>query len=372
MERAFAGCAVSLVTSLVIVGAPSQARAGDCAPPSPECHLANGRRLLASDPHAAAGELLASFRLDERTDTLTLYATALAADRQYARALETWQRIIVFRESEIEAAKEALRVPSVRKRDAARAARARAQELSEQAASEIMKLWAHVARVRIRIAPGDEVVVTDDGIAVDVANEILVNAGGDELTFTREDGTVAHLAIDLAAGQSKTIDAPAARPAPPPDPAPRPPAPIADQPPVAPRPASVVITPAPSDVASSRFVDVPRSRTMSRVGLGLAAGGFVGLGIAGTLGYLASRDFDRAQDLGCDGDGQCPVGPAAELGDRSHDRARFAQISAIGGGALLITGATLWFLGRGTTRRAATDMTISIGPSTIGLGWSLR
>lgn len=359
MQRTFAGFAVCFA----IAAGPTEARAGACEPPSPECHLANGRKLLASDPHAAAAELLASFRLDERTDTLTLYASALQADHQYARALETWQRIILFRESEIEAAKEAMRVPSVRKREAARAARARAQEQSEQAAAEIMALWSKVARVRIQLPAGQELAVSAGGVEVDATKEVLVNAGRDELAFARKDGSVQRVVVELAAGQSKTLEPPLERRPAEPSTAPR----VVTEP----RPASVVITPRPAP-AASRTVWVRRSPTMSRVGLGLAAGGVVGLGIASTLGYLASRDFDRAQDLGCDANGECPVGPAADRGEQARDRTRIAQISAIGGGALLVTGATLWILGRGKTRRAVTDVTLSVGPSSVGLGWSLR
>ncbi len=344
------------------LAAHPEAHAADCAPPTPECHLANGTKLLESDPKRAAQELLASFQLDERTDTLTLYATALQRGKQYARALDTWQRIILFRESEIEAAKEALRSKSSRKRDGARAAEARAQEQSELAAAEIMKLWALVARVRIVFAPGQSFVVTDDGVVIDASKEFLVNAGRDELTFTRPDGSVDRVVVEVAAGQLETIEAPKATR-------------VRVDPPIEPviedRPVSVVSTPKPA-LAAARFVEQRRSPLLSTVGITLVAGGVVGFGIASTLGYLAKRDFDRAQDLGCNAQGDCPVGPAVELGERSNDRARIAQISAIGGGALLVTGATMWIIGRGKTRRAVTDVSVSVTPSSVGIGWSLK
>jgi hypothetical protein len=348
--------------------AHSEALAGECAPPTPECHLANGTKLLTADPKRAASELLASFQLDERTDTLALYATALQADRQYARALDTWQRIILFRESEIEAAKEAMRGRSSRKREAARAAQARAQEQSELASAEIIKLWASVGRVRVVFSPGQQLVVSDDGVELDASKDFLVNAGRDELTFTRPDGSAVRVVVEVAAGQIKTVEAPKERgrvEAPIVTPPPAPPA-LAE-----PKPTSVVATRAPA-LAAARFVDAPRSPMLSRVGLGLVAGGAIGFGIAGTLGYLASRDFDRARELGCNSDGQCPIGPAADLGGQSRDRSRLAQITAVGGGALLVTGATLWILGRGTTRRAATEVTVSVSPSSVGIGWSLQ
>src|SRR5262249_52265559 len=104
--------------------------AAPCSAPTPACHLENGTELLTSDPKRAAEELLASYQLDERTDTLALYATALALDHRYALALDTWKRVIMFRDSEPEAA----RTSTGRKRAAARSTAARAQKQSEQAA----------------------------------------------------------------------------------------------------------------------------------------------------------------------------------------------------------------------------------------------
>jgi hypothetical protein len=108
---------------------------------------------------------------------------------------------------------------------------------------------------------------------------------------------------------------------------------------------------------------------MSRIGLGLVAGAAVAGGIAGTLGFLADRDYDRALESGCNAAGQCPIGPAADLAERSNDRARLAQISAIAGGALLATGVTMWIVGRGKTRRAATDVSLRVDPSSAAIAW---
>jgi len=193
---------------------------------------------------------------------------------------------------------------------------------------------------------------------------VLVNANRDELTFTRSDGSAEKLVVEVPPGQTKTIDAPKERgekPAPMPAPAPLP---SIDEEPAA----SVVST------RPERMVRVSSgSRTMSRVGLGIAAGGVVALGVAGTFGLLARRDFGDAKDLGCNAGGDCPVGAAADLGEQARDRTRIAQYTAIGGGALLVTGATLWFLGRGkTTHRESREMTVSVGTNALSLGWSLK
>jgi hypothetical protein len=365
---------------LTVVIAHAEAHAGECTLETPACHLQNGKRLLEKEPKRAADELLASYRLDERTDTLALYATALERDRRYGHALETWQRIIVFRESELDAAKAAVRKARSSKRAAARAAVARAEEQMQEAAEAIMRLWSSVARVRVRIPAGQQLAVAHDGEEVDVSREVLVNAGRDELVFTRKDGSVERVTVEVAAGANATIDAPVARmaKAAPQKPmklerpkaaeveAPAKPAQQAKaEPPIKPAKPAAAAESAEPPFTAVRLTEEPRSRAMSRVGLGLVAGAVVAAGAAGGLGYLASHDYDRSRQLGCSSDGQCPFGPAADLAERSNDRARLAQISAVAGGAMLATGAVLWLVGRGKTRRAPApaDVALRVTPS---------
>lgn len=442
---------------------------------------------MTSDPRRAAEELLASYQLDERTDTLALYATALALDHRYALALDTWKRVIVFRDSELEAAREAARTSTGRKRAAARATMTRAQKQSEQAAEAIIQLWARVGRVRIRLAPGPQVAVTRDGAPVDPAQDVVVNAGGDELVFTHPGGRVERVPVQVAAGSFVKLDAPAAspgtssgpamvarapqpreretaapvaatagagsparpvvtradggKPTTPPDavvatasrpraapvaatssapdrPAdaavvastrPRPvdppaatparpaasasavavaptrPGRPADPPVVSPKlekPVDAEAPDAPGDarvgaaaaprpaLAADRADSQPRWLTMSRIGLGLVAGAAIAGGVAGSYGYLAGRDFDRARTAGCSPDGRCPFGPAADLAHQSNDRARIAQISAVSAVALAATGVTLWLVGRGRSHRTVTDVALHVGPSTASGGVS--
>jgi hypothetical protein len=370
----------------VVIGR-SEARAETCAPPTPACHLENGKRLLESDPKRAAEELLASYRLDERTETLELYASALQRAHRHALALETWKRIIVFRDSEVETAKETLSTATGRKAAAARKTLERAQTQSEQAAAAIIKLWPEVGRVRVRLAPGQEMVVTHDGVEVDVSRDVLVNAGRDELVFTRKDGSVERVIVEVTAGALANIDAPSAAVVAKLEPAPaaekvvmRPERSTLEDKPVAKperlTPKKPVAKPEPVAEDEARpqslatvMVDEPRSRTMSRIGLGLVAGAVVAGGFAGGFGYLASRDHDRARDAGCTADDQCPFGPAADLANRSNDRARIAQISAIAGGALLATGVTLWIVGRSKTHRAAPEVALHVGLSSTAISW---
>lgn len=349
----------------------AEARAETCTPPTPACHLDRGKKLLESDPRRAADELLASYRLDERTETLELYATALQRAHRYALALETWKRIIVFRDSEVETAKEVMRTATGRKLAAARKTLERAQTQSEQAAAAIIKLWPEVGRVRIRFADGQQLAVSHDGAEADVSRDVLVNAGGDELVFTRKDGSVERVAVEVAPGAVAKIDAPA-------DPVvAKSDAPVASDIPAKPDlsakadaapPRETPSEPDGQPLETEPLAEAPRSRTMSRVGLGLVAGAVVAGGLAGGFGILASRDHDRARDAGCSADDRCPFGPAADLADRSNDRARIAQISAIVGGALLATGVTLYIVGR-KTHRAAPDVALHIGPSSTAIAW---
>jgi hypothetical protein len=227
----------------------------------------------------------------------------------------------------------------------------------------------------------------------DTSKDVLVNAGKDELVFARKDGSEQRVTVEVAAGSVAKIDAPApaiaAKPAPQ---APMTKTAMIDKPAPQAKPAPKTLKleqpkPAPVEPAEEQAeeqpeavkpanlsavklgIEEPRSRTMSRVGLGLVGGAIALGGVAGGLAFLADRDYDKAKTLGCNDADQCPIGPAADLAERSNDRARLAQISAIGAGALLATGVTLWIVGRGKTRRAPADVTLSVGPKSAAMGW---
>jgi hypothetical protein len=381
-----------LAICVVAVIGQREAFAGSCPPASPACHLENGKQLLRAEPRRAADELLASYQLDERTDTLVLYATALQLDHRYALALETWKRVIVFRDSEVEAAREAARATSGRRRAAARAAQARAEKQSAEASDAILQLWTKVGYVRVRLAPGQRVAVTRDGAEVDASQDVIVNAGRDELVFTGKDGRVDRVVVEVSAGGLTKIDAPSdqlARAAPTSQSEPTPsssiaaarskqspasesPRPAPVPPPRVPDPSASAKPPIEADEAeptltAERFVDAPRSLTLSRVGLGLGAGAIAVGGVAAGFAYLAGRDYDQSRAAGCSASGQCPFGPAADLARQSNDRARIAQLSAIGAGVLAATGATLWFVGRSKTRHPVAELALHVGPSSTAM-----
>jgi hypothetical protein len=94
-------------------------------------------------------------------------------------------------------------------------------------------------------------------------------------------------------------------------------------------------------------------------------------GLATTFGILANRDFNKAKDAGCDGNGECPFGSEGiDLVDRSNTKARLSQVFAIGTVALAGTGVTLWYMGRNKERRAhGASMTLQVAPTSATLAW---
>jgi hypothetical protein len=351
---------------LALVVAHSEARAADCtATPTPACHLELGKKLMKTDPKRAATELLASYKLDERTDTLELYASALELDKQYALAFETWERVITYRGSEQTAAKEQKK-PAVA---------ARAKRQADAAAVTTKKLEAKIARVRVKFAAGPKPTVTRDGVEVDATKEIIVKADNDELVFTAKDGSVDKRTLVIKAGENVRIDYPDPAKAPPPpvDPPkveqpkveqPKVEQPKVEQPKVEPKPDPVIVTKRDPSLTH----DGRPGKNMSRMGVAFVGGGVILAGVATTYGILASRDFDKAKDAGCNSDAECPVGSAGiDLVDQSNHRARIAQITAIGAVALVGTGVTLWFMGRSKERRA--QMSLQVAPSSATLAW---
>lgn len=339
--------------------APTHASAADCASnPTPACHLAEGNKLVKSNPKQAAAEFLASYKLDERTDTLELYAVALEADKQYALAAETWERIVKYREGELTAAKE-------QKKNLAAA-----QRKLTGASKAVTRLEANTAKVRIKLDPGPPPKITRDGNEVDATKEIWVKAGGDELVFTFASGSSATVPVQLKAGENVRIDAPKAKPVEPPKPPIEEPKPPVEPPPVVtndPEPPVVgmkdpdvkPLPPGPSETPHSNF--------KRNLGLGLVGGGVILAGVATTFAVVASNKFSDAKDAGCDDDANCPAGRATNLAEQSNDNARVAQLTGIGAVALIGTGVTLWLLHKKESNKSS--MTINVSGKSAAFGW---
>ncbi|MBA2540386.1 MAG: hypothetical protein H0V17_12170 [Deltaproteobacteria bacterium] len=345
---------------------PLEARAADCtATPTPACHLAEGKKAIKSDPKRAAAEFLASYKLDERTDTLELYAAALENDQQYALAAETWDRIIKYRDSELTAAKEQKKGAGVINA---------AQRRVTAAAQVVVKLEGKTAKVRIKLNPGPPPKVTRDGTEVDVTKEVWVKSGSDELVFTFADGSSEKVPVNLKAGENVRIDAPLPKKVAPPkvDPPKVNPVNPTEKPIEAntdPEPKDTSMRPPNEEPLPPVSSEPPPTKTKQRVGIALVGGGVILAGIATTFGVLASNDFDDAKAAGCNDDGECAFGsPGIRLAERSNDRATFSLITGIGAGALIVTGVTLYMLGRKETKRH-NNMSLHVGSSSAAFAW---
>lgn len=344
---------------------PVKAYAGDCSSnPTPACHLAEGKKLVKSDPKRAATEFLESYKLDERTDTLELYAAALESDKQYALAAETWERIVKYRESELTAAKE-------QKKNVAAA-----QRKMDGASKAVTKLEANTAKVRIKLNPGPPPKVTRDGADVDVTKEVWVKSGSDELVFTFADGSSEKVAVNLKAGENVRIDAPKAKPPeavkppviePKPDPKPEP---MVKKDPVVVKkdPPKSVAMRVPDEKPLPAGPSEGRSNLKRNVGYGLIGGGVVLAGVATVFGVVAANKFDDAKAAGCNSDAECPIGgPGADLVEQSNDNARVALITGIGAGVAIGAGVTLWMMHRKESKRS--NMTLNVSGKSASFGW---
>jgi tetratricopeptide (TPR) repeat protein len=111
-----------------------------------------------------------------------------------------------------------------------------------------------------------------------------------------------------------------------------------------------------------------------KLGVGLAAGGAVALGLGVLFGVQANGLKDDAAQLCPDPSTPCDrAADANALSDRADTRALLANVSVGVGAALVVGGAVLWFLGApspGDGEHAA--LVPSIAPTSVGVVWSGR
>jgi tetratricopeptide (TPR) repeat protein len=113
-------------------------------------------------------------------------------------------------------------------------------------------------------------------------------------------------------------------------------------------------------VQDQRAIERP-SALKKDVGIGLAIGGGVALVAAGYFGYRAwdaERDVERAYEQGK----KWPE--IKSIDERGENSARAAKIFAIGGGVAIVSGVTLWMLGRRDERASQ----LAITPTDKGSG----
>lgn len=122
-------------------------------------------------------------------------------------------------------------------------------------------------------------------------------------------------------------------------------------------------------------IEPPKERpkgwsTQKTVGLVVAAGGVVGLGVGGFFGLKTSSTWNEAKpkcpNLECDATG-------VQLATDAKNYGTISTIATIAGGALLVGGAVLFFTGSDSSSSAKNDrlpVRVGVGPGSVAVGGS--
>jgi len=106
--------------------------------------------------------------------------------------------------------------------------------------------------------------------------------------------------------------------------------------------ATPAAAPAAATAATPEEPPAPPGRTQRTVGLVLGGVGLVGFGVGTAFGLVAIDKNNQALDLGCEGT-SCPPGDGEALSASAFDSATLSTVFFVAGGALLATGAVLYF-----------------------------
>lgn len=303
---------------LVLVAILGIARLADakCHDAPADCAFEEGTELLKTDPAGAALRFHASYKLEPAVATLAMYARALDKARDYARAVEAWERVVTQLQADLEAARTRLTAADAAQRASAEDAIVRIRAELDGARLQLAQLGGRVGRITLRFPAGaaQPVIITrkreGENIVSSVDN-IPVNAGGETLRITYPDARTQEIEILVSAGNIEVVPVPEVG------------ADVSDD------------TPDETE---------PPVRVRRWVGVGVASAGAVALG-ASLVFALQSRSARRDADANCGTDGICnPVGAAAS--HRADDRRLYSVVSAVGGVVLVATGAVLWWTDR--------------------------
>jgi len=122
----------------------------------------------------------------------------------------------------------------------------------------------------------------------------------------------------------------------------------------------------PAAPAEQKQAEPPRGRTQRTVGLVLGGLGVVGLGVGSVFGVLAIDKNNQAKQAGCDGAG-CPDANGVALTDAALDSAGLSTGFFIAGGALLATGAVVYFTAPHSQKETALVRSIRVAARPGGL-----
>lgn len=314
---------IRLVAIVVIATHAAPAGADPCSTPA-ECHLVAGQALMArGDFEGAAKRFRAAFDADPTAEAMADYATALERGHHEALAYDAFVTAAALipgaRDKAAAQLRQASATGDATAQQQARDAVDRVEPLRLAIESNVSRLKAIVGFAELKYASGaspDGIVVAraDGGDVPDpFAHPIAVHAGHDTLVVTYGTGETHELAIDVGAGETRTV---VVEPATPPA-----------------RPST------PAATTTTTLVSPPPEHR-SRAGLVLAAGAVAALGVAGGFAIQSARDWNEAEADGCT-DAGCTTKLGQQHGDRSNTLADVARYTAIGGGVLAAASAYL-------------------------------
>jgi hypothetical protein len=104
---------------------------------------------------------------------------------------------------------------------------------------------------------------------------------------------------------------------------------------------------------------------LATVGVVTAVIGGVAVVAGAGLGLLANSKASSSYDEGCQKNGMCPAGAAADDHDSARTFAGVSTIAFIGGGVLVAAGAVLFFVAPKKIQSSA----MLIGPTGVGGTW---
>jgi len=114
----------------------------------------------------------------------------------------------------------------------------------------------------------------------------------------------------------------------------------------------------------------PPGRTQRTVGLVLGGVGLVGLGVGSVFGLIAIDKNNQAIAAGCDVD-SCPPGDGPDLTSAALDSATLSTVFFIAGGAILATGAVVYFTAPRKQKETVSLTRLRVGGLPGGLSVSL-
>lgn len=314
----------------IVVLLCARVAAAECFETPALCAFEQGRALLKSDPAAAALKFHASYKLAPSVATLAMYARSLEKAKDYARAVEAWERVIVDLERDLETARRGLSSVDEAQRLAAEEAIVRVRKELDTARLQLAQLGGHVGRVTLRFPAGtaQPVIITrkvEGENTVSSTTNLPVNAGGETLRITYPDARTQEIEIIVAAG-------------------------------------NLEVYPVPNLESDDFEPATPRVRPVHVrrwVGLGMTGAGVIALG-ASAVFALQSRSARRDADC----PGSICSSPADEAAShRADDRRFYAVASAVGGGVLLATGLVLWLTDRREPDDRRTVLRASAAPT---------